>query len=68
MVRIKFIFENYTLLSFHEKNQVKVCFEAKLHIINEFSINLIFRNDVLMFQKKISIWSYKNFELVSAKK
>ena len=51
MIRIKFIFENYILFSFHEKNQIKACFETKLHIIDEFSINLIFENDVLIFQE-----------------
>ena len=51
MVRIKFIFKNYILLPFHEKNQIKACFKTKLHIINEFSINLVFGNDVLMPQK-----------------
>ena len=51
MIHIKFIFESYTLFSFHKKNQIKACFETKLHIINEFSINLIFGNDVLMPQK-----------------
>ena len=42
MIHIKFIFENYTLFSFYEKNQIRVCFETKLHIIDEISVNLIF--------------------------
>ena len=49
IICIKFIFKNYILLSFHEKNQIKACFETKLHIINELSINLILENDGLMF-------------------
>ena len=51
MARIKFIFKNYTLLPFYEKNQVRACFETKLHIIDELPANLVFENDDLMPQK-----------------
>ena len=51
MIHIKFIFENYTLLSFYKKNSIKACFETELHVIDELSINLVFENDVLVFQE-----------------
>ena len=51
IIHIKFIFENYILFSFYKKNFIKACFKTKLHVINEFSANLVFENDFLIFQK-----------------